>query len=87
MSKIIKKSNDAVIRKTAARCRERGIIIPSFAELRDPARIPAGIKKRLPGVGMDEISPLNLYRISWKNDGTTGPVSYTHLTLPTNREV
>ena len=24
---------------------------------------------------------------SWKNDGTWEPVSYTHLTLPTNREV
>jgi cysteine synthase len=78
MSRIIKQRNETVLRKTAARCRERGIIIPTFAELRDPAKIPAGIKKRLPGVGMDEINPLNLFRISWKNDvgtGLYGPVN------------
>jgi hypothetical protein len=31
MSKIIKHMNETVIRKTAVRCRERGIVIPTFA--------------------------------------------------------
>ncbi len=82
MSKIIKHMNEAVIKKTAARCRERGIVIPTFAELRDPEKIPAAIKKRLPAVGMDDINPLNLFRISWKNDvrsGLYGPVNALEL--------
>jgi cysteine synthase len=78
MSKIIKSMNETVIRKTAARCRERGIVIPTFAELRDPEKIPAGIRNKLPGLGMDDVHPLNLFRINWKNDvrsGLYGPVN------------
>jgi len=78
MSKIIKSMNETVIRKTAARCRERGIVIPTFAELRDPEKIPGGIRNKLPGLGMDDVHPLNLFRISWKNDvrsGLYGPVN------------
>jgi hypothetical protein len=78
MSKIIKHMNETVIRKTAARCRERGIILPAFAQLRDPERIPAAIRNKLPGLGMDDVHPLNLFRISWKNDvrsGLYGPVN------------
>jgi cysteine synthase A len=72
MSKIIQQMNEQVIRKTAARCRERGIVIPTFAELRDPEKIPAAVKSKLPGHGMDEVHPLNLFRITWKNDPKTG---------------
>ena len=72
MSKIIKQMDEKVIRKTAARCRERGIVIPMFCELRDPEKIPAAVKAKLPGLDMDDIHPLNLFRISWKNDPHTG---------------
>lgn len=68
MSKIIKHMNETVIRKTAARCRERGIVIPAFAKVRDPERIPAGIRTKLPGLGIGNVHPLSLFRISWKND-------------------
>jgi cysteine synthase len=60
--------NEAVLAKTAKRCRERGIIIPTFAEQKDPSRIPAKIKQRLAGVGMQDVDPLNLFRITWKNE-------------------
>ena len=33
--------NRDVIRTTAARCRERGVTIPTFAQLRNPSTIPA----------------------------------------------
>ena len=72
MYKIIKKLHRDVIRKTAARCRERGIVIPTFAQLRDPSLIPASIRARLRRVGMSDIDPLNLFRITWKNDVRTG---------------
>jgi cysteine synthase A len=62
------KINEAVLAKTARRCRERGIIIPTFAEQQDPGRIPDKIKRRLAGVGMQDVNPLNLFRITWKNE-------------------
>jgi cysteine synthase len=72
MSAIIKRLHPEVIKKTAARCRQRGVIIPTFRQLRDPARIPLLIKSRLKGVGLGDVNPLNLFRITWKNDLPTG---------------
>lgn len=72
MSKIIKKLHPKVIKKTVARCKERGIIIPTFAQMRDPNRIPKSIKTKLAKVGMGDVDPLNLFRITWKNDPKTG---------------
>src|ERR1017187_9597037 len=40
MSTIIKQLHPDVIRRTARRCRERGIVIPTFSQLRDPSLIP-----------------------------------------------
>jgi len=60
--------NEAVLAKTAARCRERKIIIPTFAEQKDPSRVPEPIKQQLAGVGMQDVNPLNLFRITWKNE-------------------
>jgi hypothetical protein len=33
----------------------------------DPERIPAGIRNKLPGLGIGDVHPLDLFRISWKN--------------------
>jgi cysteine synthase len=82
MPKLTGPMNERVIRKTAGRCRERGVVIPTFAELRDPEKIPEAIRRKLPGVGMDDLHPLNLFRISWKNDpgtGLYGPVNALEL--------
>ena len=72
MSEIIKKLDPKVIKKTAALCRKRGIIIPTFAQMRDPGTVSPSIRKRLKKVGMWDVDPLNLFRITWKNDVTTG---------------
>jgi cysteine synthase len=60
--------NDAVLEKTAARCRERNIVIPTFAQMKDPAKIPAAIRERLQSVGLWDVDPVNLFRITWKNE-------------------
>ena len=39
--------NEAVLAKTVKLCRERGILIPTFAELRDPTRVPDKVKNYL----------------------------------------
>ncbi len=72
MSKIIKKIDHAVVKKTAARCKKHGITIPTFAQMRDPNLISDSIKKKLPSIGLWDVNPLNLYRITWKNDVKTG---------------
>ncbi|HTY88734.1 MAG TPA: pyridoxal-phosphate dependent enzyme [Candidatus Acidoferrum sp.] len=82
MSKIIKKLHPEVIRKTAKRCQKRGIVLPTFAQMRDPSLIPAAIKRKLKGVGLWDVNPVNLFRISWKNDVKTrlyGGVNYLEI--------
>jgi cysteine synthase A len=72
MSKIIKHVNHEVVKKTADRCKKHGITIPTFAQMRDPKLIPDAVKKQLPAIGLWDVNPLNLFRITWKNDIKTG---------------
>jgi cysteine synthase A len=72
MDPTLSQIDEAVLAKAAARCRERGIIIPTLAEQWNPALIPAKIRAHLPEVGLWDIDPLNLFRITWKNDPQTG---------------
>lgn len=66
------KINEAVLKKTAKLCKERGVVIPTFAQMKNPASAPAAIHKRLKKAGMNELDPANLFRITWKNDPATG---------------
>ena len=66
--KIIQNINERVLEKTVQRCRERNIIIPTFAQQKNPTTIPAKIKQRLAGVGLWDLDPVNLFRITWKNE-------------------
>ncbi|MFQ5490794.1 MAG: pyridoxal-phosphate dependent enzyme [Phycisphaerae bacterium] len=65
---IAQATNPQVLEKTLQRCRERNIIIPTFAQLKDPTLIPQGIKDRLADVGLWDVDPVNLFRITWKNE-------------------
>jgi len=66
--RVIEQIHEAVLEKTVRLCRERNIMIPTFAEQKDPSRIPDKIKRRLADVGLWDVNPLNLYRITWKNE-------------------
>ena len=48
--------------------RAQGIIIPTIAQMKDPSLIPESIRERLRHVGLQDVDPLNLFRISWKNE-------------------
>ena len=79
MSILIPSLHPEVRAKTAKRCRERGIVIPTFKQLRHPETIPASIRNRLTKIGLWDVDPLNLFRITWKNDvksGGYGGVNY-----------
>ncbi|MBM3405240.1 MAG: pyridoxal-phosphate dependent enzyme [Bacteroidetes bacterium] len=55
-------------RNAVNRFREKGIILPTFEEMRHPELIPEKIKNRLKNVGLWELDPVNLFRITWKNE-------------------
>ncbi|PIU83363.1 MAG: pyridoxal-5-phosphate-dependent protein subunit beta [Elusimicrobia bacterium CG06_land_8_20_14_3_00_38_11] len=76
------KVNERVLAKMVGRCKEKGIIIPTFAQQKDPSKIPAKIKGALKDIGLWDVNPLNLFRITWKNhpkenggDGSFGGVN------------
>ena len=70
MIKIIKSVKKDVLAKAVQRARERGVILPQFAQQRDPSKIPAKIVNKLKKIGLWDINPLNLFRITWKNEPT-----------------
>ncbi len=50
------------------RAREKGVIIPTFAQMKNPELIPAEIRERLKNTGLWDLDPVNLFRISWHNE-------------------
>ena len=76
--------NEATLDSAVGRARERGIRIPTFAQMRNPDLIPDEVKAQLQDVGLWDLDPLNLYRITWHNEpvahgGEYGPVNYLEL--------
>ena len=57
-----------VYKRTLARFRDAGVVLPTFGELKDPSTIPPAIAKRLGAVDPDAPHPLNLFRVHWFND-------------------
>ena len=51
-----------------AKARENGIIIPTIAQMQHPETIPEKIQAKLKDVGLWDVNPLNLFRITWKNE-------------------
>lgn len=56
------------LERAVRRARERNIIIPTFKQQRDPSLIPESIVAQLKHVGLWDLNPLNLFRITWHND-------------------
>ena len=60
--------NEAALQNAINRFRERGIILPTFEQQKNPQTIPLKIKDQLRNIGLWDINPLNLFRITWKNE-------------------
>jgi len=56
------------LKNTIQRARERNIIIPTFAQMNNPELVPDRIKEELKTIGLWELNPRNLFRITWKNE-------------------
>ena len=48
--------------------RENNILIPTFRQMKHPESIPDKVKEGLKSVGLWDVNPLNLFRITWKNE-------------------
>jgi cysteine synthase A len=66
------------------RCRQKGIILPTYAQMRDPAKVPDSVKAELSGIGLWDVHSRNLFRVTWHNEpkergGAFGGVNYVEL--------
>ncbi len=76
--------HDETLPAAVARARERNITIPTFAQMRDPALVPDDVRAALRDVGLWDLDPLNLFRITWRNEpvphgGGFGGVNFVEL--------
>ncbi len=77
--------NNEIRKQNAAYCKSKGIKLPTFAMMKNPDLVPGDIKDKLKNTGLWDIDPVNLFRITWKNEpkekgGLYGKVN--HLLLP-----
>lgn len=84
---ITKIKNEKVLKNAVKRYKELGIILPTFEQQRNPDLIPEKIKESLKNIGLWDLNPLNLFRITWKNEpiekgGLFGEVN--HIELPSS---
>ena len=68
MYKIDLTVNEERLERVVKRAKERNIIIPTFAMMKNPELIPNQIKEELSGIGLWEVHPRNLFRITWHNE-------------------
>jgi len=63
--------DQAALDRAIERAREKDIIIPTFQQQINPDLIPDSTKNKLSGVGLWDVNPLNLFRITWKNESVS----------------
>lgn len=76
--------NPAARLKAIERFREKGIVLPTFAQMRNPELVPEKIRESLKNIGLWDLHPANLFRITWKNEpvekgGLFGGVNYIEI--------
>ncbi len=55
------------LERAVKRAREKSIIIPTLKQQKDPGQIPEAVVSKLKNIGLWDIDPLNLFRITWHN--------------------
>lgn len=74
--------NEDYLSKSIERCRNQKIILPTFHQLKHPSEIPQHIQNELKNIDLQELHPLNLFRINWRNDPETktiGDINYLEI--------
>ena len=73
--------DEATLEAVAAHTRDRGVRVPTLAQMKDPGLIPSDVREGLEHIGLWDLHPLNLFRITWHNQpvsrgGGFGGVNY-----------
>ncbi|MGE4298042.1 MAG: pyridoxal-phosphate dependent enzyme [Desulfovibrionaceae bacterium] len=79
--------HEAGLAKAVQRATEKNIIIPTLEQMRHPETIPAPIRAKLATLGLWDLDPANLFRITWKNEPTPkggGFGGVNHIELPSS---
>ncbi|WFS61789.1 pyridoxal-phosphate dependent enzyme [Pseudodesulfovibrio thermohalotolerans] len=79
--------NQQGLESAVACAREKNIVIPTLEQMCHPERIPASIKEKLGSLGLWDLDPLNLFRITWKNEPAASGGEYggvNHIELPSS---
>ena len=76
--------NKEVLSAATKEARNRNVIIPTLKQQANPQTIPDTVKLQLRDVGLWDLNPLNLFRITWHNEpvakgGGFGAVNYVEL--------
>ncbi|MGM0381788.1 MAG: pyridoxal-5-phosphate-dependent protein subunit beta [bacterium] len=76
--------NEDQLQDAVERAREKDIIIPTLEQQKNPELVPDNIKEELTNIGLWDINPRNLFRITWQNEpvesgGQYGGVNYVEL--------
>lgn len=50
------------------KAKENHVVIPTIAQMQHPETIPEKVQSKLKDVGLWDVNPLNLFRITWKNE-------------------
>jgi cysteine synthase len=60
--------NEDQLKKNAQIARERGIVLPTLDQMKNPNKIPEKTRQKLKNIGLWDVDTTNLFRISWKNE-------------------
>ena len=74
--------NEEYLTNSINRCKEQGVILPKFSELKNPDTISDKITSGFDTVDMQDVHPINLFRINWRNDissGGIGDINYLEI--------
>ncbi len=62
------KINEVGLKHNIDKARENNVIIPTIKQMQNPELIPEKIKAKLSETGLWDVDPVNLFRITWKNE-------------------
>ena len=76
--------HEETLDRAIRQCRERKILIPTLAQQKNPGLIPEKVREQLKAIGLWDIHPANLFRITWKNEpvefgGEFGDVNFMEI--------
>ncbi len=60
--------NPQGLKHNIEKARENNIIIPTIKQMQNPTLVPEKIKEKLSKTGLWDVDPVNLFRITWKNE-------------------